>query len=131
MERRLQEYISTRDANVHTIQTFEKALNAYTSRPPSPPATPLNVVVPCFDYIYQSLEEPLAESLRSQLVPAIEDLRKDVENIVRTQNAELYSTLWNKITVTLKALEMIQSRINRGDLTIEPGQSLVGSAVVP
>ena len=89
------------------------------------------MVVPCFDYIYQSLEEPLAESLRSQLVPAIEDLRKDVENIVRTQNAELYSTLWNKITVTLKALEMIQSRINRGDLTIEPGQSLVGSAVVP
>jgi len=81
-------------------------------------------VVPCFDYLFQTLEEPLVQSLRSHLVPAIEDLRKDVENIVRTQNAELYSTLWNKITVTLKVLEMIQSKVNSGDLDIEPGQSM-------
>lgn len=121
MERRLQEYISKRDANVHVIQTFEKALNAYTSRPPSPPATPLNMI-PSFDYIIESLEEPMKESLRSFLVPAIEDLRKDVEDMVRTQNEELYSTLWNKMTVTLKVLEMIQSKINQGD--IEPGESL-------
>lgn len=64
----------------------------------------------------------MKESLRSFLVPAIEDLRKDVEDMVRTQNEELYSTLWNKMTVTLKVLEMIQSKINQGD--IEPGESL-------
>lgn len=64
----------------------------------------------------------MIQSLRSYLVPAIEDLRKDVEKMVHTQNAELYSTLWNKMTVTLKVLEMIQSKINNGD--IEPGQSL-------
>lgn len=123
MERRLQEFISTREANVHVIQTFEKALNAYTSRLPSPPATPLHAIPP-FDYIVQSLEEPMIQAIRSNLVPAIEDLRKDVEDMVRTQNAELYSTLWNKITVTLKVLEMIQSKINQGD--IEP-QSLAGN----
>jgi hypothetical protein len=65
----------------------------------------------------------MIESFRSHLVPVIEDLRKDLENMVQTQNAELYSTLWNKITVTLKVLEMIQSRINQGD--VEPGQFLV------
>ena len=121
MERRLQEYISTRDANVHIIQTFEKALNAYISQPPSPPATPL-LKLPPFDYIFQSLEEPMVQSIRSHLVHVVEELRKDVENMVRTQNAELYSTLWNKITATLKVLDMIQSRINQGDN--EPVQRL-------
>ena len=125
MERRLQEYISTRDANVHVIQTFEKALNAYTSQPPSPPATPLNL--PPFDYVFQSLEEPMIQSVRSHLVHVVEELRKDVENMVRTQNAELYSTLWNKITVTLKVLDMIQSRINQGDT--EPVQRLSENVV--
>ena len=120
MERRLQEYISTRDTNVHIIQTLEKALNAYLSEPPSPPASPLNL--PPFDYIFQSLEEPMIQSVRSHLVHVVEELRKDVENMVRTQNAELYSTLWNKITVTLKVLDMIQSRINQGDS--EPVQRL-------
>lgn len=66
----------------------------------------------------------MIQAIRSNLVPAIEDLRKDVEDMVRTHNAELYSTLWNKITVTLKVLEMIQSKINQGD--IEP-QSLAGN----
>ena len=120
MERRLQEYIATRDQNVHIIQTLEKALNAYISQPPSPPATPLNL--PPFDYIFQSLEEPMVQSIRSQLVHVVEELRNDVENMVRTQNAELYTTLWDKITVTLKVLDMIQSRINQGDS--EPVQML-------
>ena len=71
----------------------------------------------------------MIQSVRSHLVPVIEDLRKDVENMVHTQNAELYSTLWNKITVTLKVLEMIQSRINQGD--IEPGQCLAENVMRP
>ena len=115
VEQRLQEYISTRESNIQIIQTFEKALNAYTSRPPSPPATPLNTLPP-FDYIFQHLEEPITQTLRSHLVPVIEGLRKDVEDMVKTQNEELYSTLWNKITLTLEVLEMIQSRINAGDI---------------
>jgi hypothetical protein len=121
----MQEYISTRDANAQIIQTLEKALNAYISQPPSPPATPLNL--PPFDYIFQSLEEPMIQSVRSHLVQVIEELRRDVENMVRTQNAELYSTLWNKITVTLKVLDMIQSRINQGDN--EPVQKLTENAM--
>lgn len=64
----------------------------------------------------------MVQSIRSHLVHVVEELRKDVENMVRTQNAELYSTLWNKITATLKVLDMIQSRINQGDN--EPVQRL-------
>jgi hypothetical protein len=45
--------------------------------------------------------------------------------MVRTQNAELYSTLWNKMTVTLKVLDMIQSRVNQGGT--EPVQKLTES----
>jgi len=67
----------------------------------------------------------MIQALRSHIVPAIEELRKDVEDMVRTQNAELYSTLWNKITMTLKVLEMIQSQVNQGD--IEPAQILAGN----
>jgi len=120
VERRLKEYISTREANVHIIQTFEQALNAYIAQPPSPPSTPLNL--PPFEYILQSLEEPMVQSVRTHVIHVVEELRKDLENMVRTQNAELYSTLWNKITVTLKVLDMIQSRINQGDN--EPVQRL-------
>ena len=126
MERRLQEYISTRDANIRVIQTFEQALNAYISQPPSPPATPLNL--PPFEYIFQSLEEPMIQSVRAHLVNVIEEMRKDVENMVRTQNAELYSTLWNKITITLKVLDMIQSRINQSDN--EPVQRLAAENIM-
>ena len=125
MERRLKEYISTREANVHIIQTFEQALNAYIAQPPSPPSTPLNL--PPFEYILQSLEEPMVQSVRTHVIHVVEELRKDLENMVRTQNAELYSTLWNKITVTLKVLDMIQSRINQGDN--EPVQRLAENVV--
>jgi hypothetical protein len=69
----------------------------------------------------------MVQSLRSHVVPYVEELRNDVEDMVHTQNAELYSTLWNKITITLKVLEMIQSRINQGD--IEPVQSLAEKVV--
>jgi hypothetical protein len=120
VERRLQEYISARDVNAGIIQTFENVLNAYISQPPSPPVSPLNLSP--LDYIFQSLKEPIVESVRSHLVHVVEELRKEVENMVQTQNAELYSTLWNKMTVTLKVLDKIQSRINQGDT--EPVQKL-------
>ena len=123
MERRLQEYISARDVNAGIIQTFENALNAYISQSPSPPASPLNL--PPLDYIFQSLEKTIVQSVRSHLVHVVEELRKEVENMVRTQNAELYSTLWNKMTVTLKVLDMIQSRVNQGGT--EPVQKLTES----
>lgn len=64
----------------------------------------------------------MVQSLRSHIIHAVDELRRDVENIVRTQNAELYSALWDKITLTLKVLEMIQTKINQGD--IEPVRSL-------
>ena len=69
----------------------------------------------------------MIQSVRSHLVQVVEELRKDVENMLRTQNAELYSTLWNKITVTLKVLDMIQSRINQGDN--DPVQRLAENVV--
>ena len=42
-------------------------------------------------------------------------------SMVRAQNGELYSTLWNKITVTLKVLNMIHSLI----IDNEPVQRVV------
>ena len=125
MERRLQEYIARRDENVRIMQTLEQALNAYIAQPPSPPATPVNM--PPFDYIFESLEDPMVQSIRSHLVHVVEELRKDVENMVHTKNAELYSTLWSKITVMLNVLGMIQSRINQGD--DEPVQRLAEHSV--
>ena len=70
----------------------------------------------------------MIQSVRAHLVNVIEEMRKDVENMVHTQNAELYSTLWNKITITLKVLDMIQSRINQSDN--EPVQRLAAENIM-
>ena len=53
----------------------------------------------------------MVQSVRSHLVHVAEELRKDVENMVRTQNAELYSTLWDKIAVTLGVLNVISKKL--------------------
>lgn len=68
----------------------------------------------------------MVETVRSHLIREVEVLRRDVESMVHTQNTELYSILWNKITDTLKVLDMIQTRINQGDS--EPVQKLAENA---
>lgn len=69
----------------------------------------------------------MIEIVRENLIQKVENLRTDLEKMVKTQNEELYSTLWNKITATLKVLHMIQLRIDQGDS--EPVQKMAENAM--
>ncbi|KAF8163749.1 hypothetical protein B0H34DRAFT_696674 [Crassisporium funariophilum] len=127
VEQRLQEYTSTRETNARTIQTFQAALAAYTSRPPSPPASPR---MPSSTYILQSLEEPLVQAMRSNIMPVVEEVRGQMEKLVQAQSEELYKTLWGRINMTLKVLETIQSKIDEDSVgSRQAAQALAGSVV--
>jgi len=110
-------------------------------RPASPPPTP---TVPPPAFILQALEEPLTRAVRMSIQPIVEELRNDVEKLIQTKNGELYSTVWDKISGTLRVVEMIRARVSSmgvttpttssttpGGASAAPAQNFVGSNPYP
>jgi len=58
------------------------------------------------------LEEPLTQAVRTSVQPLIEELRNDVEKLVKANNSELYSTVWEKLSHPLRVLELIRARVS-------------------
>jgi len=109
VQRKLDECKANQKKNSDKIETLKLAVKAYTMRPASPPPTP---TVPPPAFILQALEEPLTRAVRMSIQPIVEELRNDVEKLIQTKNGELYSTVWDKISGTLRVLEMIRARVS-------------------
>lgn len=82
------------------------------AHPPSPPRSPR---IPTQDYVLNLIEEPLLEVVHTSVKPLIDDLRTDVEDMLRNQNTEMYETLWGKLSLTLRMVSTISGRIEKGD----------------
>ncbi|PPQ70789.1 hypothetical protein CVT26_014724 [Gymnopilus dilepis] len=125
IEQRLNEYAAMQDANSAKIKTLEIALKAYTTRPPSPPATPENTLssstltlsaanLPPAQYLFQALQEPLLEAIRLSMQPLAEEVRGDVERIVEARNRELWGTVSGVLSKSKVVLEMVGKRVGEG-----------------
>jgi len=112
LERRFQNYVEEREKDRNAVEALKAALVAHVAHPPSPPRSPR---IPTQDYILNFIEEPLLEVVHTNVKPLVDDLRSDVEHMLRNQNTELYETLWEKLSLTLRMVEAISGRIEKGD----------------
>jgi hypothetical protein len=62
--------------------------------------------------ILQALNDSLTRAMRMSIQPLIEELRNDIEKLIKTKNGELYSTVCDKISQTLGVLEMTRARMS-------------------
>ncbi|KIM48569.1 hypothetical protein M413DRAFT_81422 [Hebeloma cylindrosporum] len=112
-QRQLMESKSIQRENSEKIATLKLAVQAYVARPASPPPTP---TLPPPSFVLQALEEPLTQAVRTSVQPLVEELRNDVERLVKANNSELYSTVWEKVSHPLRVLELIRARVNGSTL---------------
>jgi hypothetical protein len=112
MEQRFQDCVEEREKNRNAIEALKAALAAHVAHPPSPPRSPR---IPAQDYVLNVIEEPLLDVVHSSVKPLIEDLRSEVVDMLRNQNTEMYETLWGKLSVTLRLVETISGRIEKGE----------------
>lgn len=108
MRQRLEQYDKDREKDLKEIAALNAALSAHIGRPPSPPATPLSLPP---DYIFQLLEEPLIDSVRARVQPLVDELRNNLQDAMREQNELFYSTVWEKMSLTLKVIEAFSARL--------------------
>ncbi|GLB34944.1 hypothetical protein LshimejAT787_0205090 [Lyophyllum shimeji] len=112
MQRQFQSYVEGREKDRKTIEALDTAYQAYINNPPTvSPATLTH------DQLVQFLHEPLLDMVRDNVRPVIEELRLQVQDMLNQQNTEMYKTLWNKLSLTLRMVETISQRIERAELS--------------
>lgn len=111
LERRFKDYVEQREKDHRAIEALQAALAAHIAHP-SPPRSPC---IPTEDYVLNIIEEPLLDVVHSTVKPLIDNLRTEVEDMLRNQNTEIYQTLWGKLSLTLRMVETISGRIEKGD----------------
>ena len=112
MEKQFQDYVTEREKDRRTIEALQAALAAHIAQPPSPPSSPR---IPTQSYVLDLIEEPLLDVVHTSVKPLIDDLRAEVEGMLRSQNTEIYETVWGKLSLTLRMVETISGRIEKGD----------------
>ena len=90
------------------MDTLRAALKAYTSRPPSPPMSPIPIAAP---YLLETLREPLLDSVRGEMRPLVEQMRANVEELVAEKNKLVFEATWTKLGQTLHVLMKIKDRL--------------------
>jgi hypothetical protein len=110
VEQQLDSYTAAQQANTVALESLQAALDAHENRPLSPRLPQ----VPAPAYLIASLEQPLIESLRVTIRPVLEELREDVEQLVKEKNGQLFATVWEKISQTLRVLSLIHARMDAG-----------------
>jgi len=110
MQQQFQSYAETRERDRKTIHALDTAYEAYVNNPPTIAPTSLT-----HDQLVQFLEEPLLDMVHANVQPVIEQLREHVQAMLSKQNTEVYKTLWDKLSLTLRMVETISQRIERAE----------------
>ncbi|KAF5330984.1 hypothetical protein D9619_005204 [Psilocybe cf. subviscida] len=119
IEVKMKSYTDTQARNVEAISTLRTALEAYLTQPPSPPVSPAPAAatlaassstdphsssasaaaaaLPPPGYILQSLEPALTAVARATMRPLLEELRREIEDVIRQNNVEMYRAFHDKM----------------------------------
>lgn len=85
-------------------------MKTYTEDSPQPAMPGLT-----HDQIIHLMDEPLLDIVRAHIRPLLEQLRNKVQEMLSTQNSEMYKVLWGKLSLTLRMVETISKRLERID----------------
>ncbi|KAG5642955.1 hypothetical protein DXG03_001836 [Asterophora parasitica] len=127
MTQQFQTLVAERERDHRAIAALEAALTAYTTEPP--PVSPYPGLT--HDQLIELMEEPLLDMVRDNVKPLIELLRVQVETMLRSQNQEMYKTLWGRLSLTLRMVEAIAKRIEEADAQAAAAAMAAGTAAAP
>lgn len=112
MKQRLQTYQDEREKDLKEINALNATLSAYMNRPSTPPPAP--EFKP--EYLMESLEDHLQQSVRFGLQKKVEELRTSIQIMLVTQTKETYGPLWDKLTLVLRMVNAISERVEVEEL---------------
>ncbi|KAG6900887.1 hypothetical protein C0993_010006 [Termitomyces sp. T159_Od127] len=110
MQNKFHKLEEERQKDQKTIAALEEAVKTYTEDPPQPAVPGLT-----HDQIIHLMDEPLLDIVRAHIQPLLEQLRNKVQEMLNTQNSEMYKALWGKLSLTLRMVETISKRLERVD----------------
>ncbi|KAG6897583.1 hypothetical protein C0992_000171 [Termitomyces sp. T32_za158] len=110
MQNKFHQLEEERQKDRKTIAALEEAVKTYTEETPQPAVPGLT-----HDQIIHLMDEPLLDIVRAHIQPLLEQLRNKVQEMLNTQNSEMYRALWGKLSLTLRMVETISKRLERID----------------
>lgn len=108
LEQRIERVTQERSHFVKAVEALKVAHDAYLARPKSPPVSPS---LPHTDLIIQSVQDPLIEAVRSAIKPMLISTRENIQALLQERNAEIYETLWRRLSLTLKLVDVLSARL--------------------
>jgi|ERR1700722_8811166 len=115
MEQKQKEYMERQEKHEREMNALTAAFAAHLARPPSPPPSPLTVPP---EYILESVGTPIMESILANVQPMVDDLRKSMDEMLRTLKAEVYEMLCVELS------QRNQKVPNNNDATSATGQAV-------
>ncbi|KAG7092467.1 hypothetical protein E1B28_008819 [Marasmius oreades] len=106
MTQRMQEFEKQRENDHREIEALETALQMYKEHPPSPPASPFQP-----EHVLPMIEEPVTQAVRSAVQERGDALRAELEKTLEDRNEVLYQTVWDKLVITGRTVEVVMSRL--------------------
>jgi hypothetical protein len=88
------------------------ALSAHIARPETPPPSPQ--LLPA-EHVLQAVQAPVLHSVRKSVISLIEALRSDIATMLQERNADLYDSLWSKLSLTLQVVEALKAQMDQED----------------
>lgn len=98
------------EKNKREITALSAALSAHIARPETPPPSPQLLPV---ELVLQAVEAPLLHSVRRSVTSLMETLRSDIATMLQERNAEMYQSLWSRLSLTLRVVESLKEQIDR------------------
>ena len=108
LEQKAYQITQGRSQFVTAVEALKAAHAAHVARPPSPPLPP---TLPQIDFIVQSIQDSFLEQARAAIKPMLNSVRENIQALLEERNAEMYQTLWKRLSLVLKLVDTISARL--------------------
>jgi hypothetical protein len=67
------------------------------------------------EYILQAIETPLSDSIHITVQSMIKGLNVSITDMLRTDHADMYNTIWPKLSLTLQVVDKLTAMVVQED----------------
>ncbi|KAJ3726015.1 hypothetical protein C8R42DRAFT_718257 [Lentinula raphanica] len=106
--RRIEAHEKLRAEDKNEIEALSAALTAYAEKPVSPPSSPFDP-----ENMVLDMEEQIRELVRSAVKPHVEEARAALSEDLQGYDAELYQSIWSKLSLTHKVIAAVSEATSR------------------
>ncbi|KAL1742384.1 hypothetical protein HDZ31DRAFT_75552 [Schizophyllum fasciatum] len=108
---KLSAYEKQQAANQERLASLTAKLEQHMARHniPSPQRTPSPrpELITTHDAALAALQEPIAQAVRRELIPPMKEMRRDIQNVIDTQKADILAATWPRMKELLDVLNAV------------------------